>query len=104
MTLISKAGIALLLLLAIPGCVTAPQPVLDYALAKVALDSARVVEGARHSPGYFHQAEESYRKGVEFFEDRDYERAKAEFRRCRQAAEKAENSARLIRAKSGEVF
>ena len=104
----SKAvGTVLLLMvpfMTITGCVTGPQPVLEYALARVALESARTVEGPRHSPGYFHQAEESFRRGVELFEDRDYERAKAEFRRCRVAAERAENSARLIRAKSGEVF
>ena len=85
------------------GCVTAPAPLDEYNLARTALESARVVEAARHSPGYYHQAEESYRKAKLYYEEREYEEAKVEFVRARTAAEKAENSARLIRMKSGEV-
>lgn len=86
------------------GCVTSPAPVDDYTLARAALEAARVVEAARHSPGYYHQAEEAYRKAKLLFEEREYDRAREEFARSRIAAEKAENSARLIRMKSGEVL
>lgn len=86
------------------GCVTAPAPVDEYNLARAALESARAVESARHSPGYYHQAEESYRKAKILFEDREFEEAKIQFIKSRIAAEKAENSARLIRLKSGEVL
>jgi hypothetical protein len=86
------------------GCVLAPPPLEEYAFAKVALESAKAVESARHSPGYFHQADESYRKAIKYFEDKDYELARKEFLHCRMAAEKAENSARLIRMKNGEVL
>lgn len=96
--------ISVIMLGFLSACVIAPQPIEDYTLARVAVDAARSVEGARHSPGYFHQAEESYRKALQYFEDREYEKAKIEFRRARAAAERAENSARLIRARSGEVF
>ena len=86
------------------GCVTADPPLDDYNLARAALESARVVEAARHSPGYYHQAEESYRKAKLLFDEREYARAHEEFVKSRLAAEKAENSARLIRMKSGEVL
>ncbi|MBX2996414.1 MAG: DUF4398 domain-containing protein [Bdellovibrionaceae bacterium] len=91
-------------ILVLAGCVTAPAPIDDYTLARAALEAARSVEAARHSPGFYHQAEESYRKAKLLFEEREYERAKEQFVRARIAAEKAENSARLIRMKSGEVL
>ena len=97
-------GVTLAFALIMSGCVTAPAPLDDYNLARAALESARVVEAARHSPGYYHQAEESYRKAKLYFEEREYEQAKIEFVRARVAAEKAENSARLIRMRSGEVL
>jgi hypothetical protein len=86
------------------GCQSIPPPYEDYSLARVAMDSARSVQAARHSPGYWHQAEESYRKARLFFKDRDYSKAKEYFNLARQAAERAENSARLLRQKSGDVL
>lgn len=92
------------LMLVMNGCVTSPPPVEDYALARSALDYAKAVDAARYSSGYFHKAEESYRKAQAFFEDREYLAAKKEFKKAKEAAEKAENSARLIRFKNGEVL
>ena len=68
------------------------------------MDAARVVESARYSPGYWHQAEESYRRAQVLFRDHEFAESKLEFQKARQAAEKAENSARLIRQKNGEVL
>ena len=86
------------------GCQTVPAPIEDYSLARAALDAARTVQASRHSPGYWHQAEEAYRKGRIYFEDRDYGKAKEQFIRARAAAERAENSARLIRQRTGDVL
>ena len=88
----------------IVGCQTVPAPIEDYSIARAAMDAARAVQAARHSPGYWHQAEEAYRKGRIYFEDRDYAKAKEQFIRARLAAERAENSARLIRQKTGEIL
>lgn len=88
----------------IVSCQTVPAPVEDYSLARAALEAARSVQAARHSPGYWHQAEEAYRKGRIYFEDRDFSKAKEQFVRARVAAEKAENSARLIRQRTGDVL
>jgi hypothetical protein len=93
-----------LLLLFVAGCQTLPAPIDDYALARAAMDAARSVQGARHSPGYWHQAEEAYRRARILYKDREYSEAKEEFIKSRVAAERAENSARLIRQKSGDVL
>ena len=88
----------------IVGCQTGPVPLEDFSLARAAIDAARSIQASRYSPGYWHQAEEAYRKGRIYFEDRDYAKAKEQFIRARTAAEKAENSARLIRQKSGDIL
>lgn len=86
------------------ACTTAPAPVDEYALARAAIEAARSVESARYSPGFWHQADEAYRQALSRFKDRDYSEAKDLFNKARVAAEKAENSARLIRQKNGEVL
>lgn len=90
--------------LSLSGCITAPRPIEEYALARAAIDAAKSVESARHSPGYWSQAEEAYRRAKNLYQEREFEAAKAEFIKARVAAEKAENSARLIRQKNGEVL
>ena len=99
-----RALTIIVLLLFLVGCQSTPAPIDDYALARAAMDAARSVQAARHSPGYWHQAEESYRRARIFYKDREYENAKNEFIKSRIAAERAENSARLIRQKSGDVL
>jgi hypothetical protein len=96
--------IAGILLSVIVSCQTTPEPIEDYSLARAAVEAARSVQAARHSPGYWHQAEEAYRKGRIYYDDRDYAKAKEQFIRARIAAEKAENSARLIRQRTGDVL
>lgn len=86
------------------GCQTVPAPIEDYSLARAAIDAARSVQAPRHSPGYWHQAESAYRKGRLYYEDRDYAKAKEQFIKARISAERAENSARLIRQRTGDVL
>ncbi len=86
------------------GCVSAPPPIEEWTLARTALDAARAVESAKHSPGNWHQAEESFRRAQILFQDREYADARELFIKARLAAERAENAARLIRHKSGEVL
>ena len=96
--------IGVLLLTVIVSCQTVPAPLEDYSLARAALEAARSVQAARHSPGYWHQAEEAYRKGRIYYDDRDFAKAKEQFVRARISAERAENSARLIRQRTGDVL
>lgn len=96
--------ISVLSLWFLSSCQTVPAPVEEYTLARAAMDAARNVQASRHSAGYWNQAEQAYRQGQESYRDHSWEQAKIEFSKARIAAEKAENSARLIRQKTGEVL
>lgn len=86
------------------GCVTIPAPNEEYVLAKTALEAAKAVQAARYSPGFWHQAEEYYRQAKILYSEREYEEAKYLFLSAKNSAEKAENSARLLRQKNGDVL
>ena len=106
----SKLGILFLIFLIVGsaiflgGCVTVPPPKIPYTLAKSAIDAARSVQAVRYSPGYWHQAEEFYRQAKILYNEREYDKALELFEKARIAAEKAENSARLIRQKNGDIL
>lgn len=93
-------GISILL----SSCVTFPPPVQEYALARSAMDAARAVDAARYSPGHWGRAELAFKNAQNYYQEREYQMAQGEFINARAAAEKAENSARLIRHKNGEVM
>lgn len=101
-----KIGSVVLVLacLFLSACQTTTPPKQEFATAKVAIESAKKVEAFRHSPGLWHQAEELYRQGKSLYQMGRYKEAKDKFDRSIEAAEKAENSARLIRMKTGEVL
>lgn len=84
------------------GCTT-PVPLLDYSLARSAIESARGVEAVKYSPSHWHQASEYYRTATLLYKDGRYEEAKENFIQARAFAEKAENLTRLKRFKSGDV-
>ena len=86
------------------SCQTIPQPVEEYSLARAAIEAARAVHAPRHSPGYWHQADEAYRQGRLFYKDREFSKARDAFIKAKLAAERAENSARLIRQKTGDIL
>lgn len=99
-----KNTILLLVVLIAVGCQTGPMPLDEYTIARAALDAAREVQAPRHAPGYWHQAEESYRKARLLYRDQRWDEARKEFIRARAAAEKAENAARLNRQRTGDVL
>lgn len=86
------------------GCVTTPPPIDEYALARSALDAAKLVEAAKYSPGFWHTADDAYRRAKILYDEREYEDAEQLFEEARINAEKAENAARLVRQKNGEVL
>ena len=86
------------------GCITVPPPNEEYTLSRAALDAAKSVQAARYSPGFWHQSEEYYRQAKILYGEREYEDAKILFLKAKAAAEKAENSARLLRQKNGDVL
>jgi len=86
------------------SCQLAPPPTEEYILARTAIEAAKQSQSHRYSPGHWSKAEMAYRRGQFFYKERDYDRAREEFVKARQSAEKAENSARLIRSKNGDVL
>lgn len=84
------------------GCISDP-PNLDYTYARSALAAARQADAPQHAPGYWNKAEEAYKRAVKLYDDRQPDRAKRLFRQARKYGERAENIARLKRAK-GEIF
>jgi Domain of unknown function (DUF4398) len=99
-----SAGFFLALCFFTMGCQSGPMPVEDYSLARVAIEAAREVQAPRHAPGFWHQAEEAYRKARLLYKDGRWDDAREEFIKARLAAEKAENAARLIRQRTGDVL
>ena len=99
-----RKGFLALLLLSMISCVHIPPPILEFTLADTALKAAKNVQAVRYSPGYWYEAEESYRQAKILYNEREYEQARDLFNKARIAAEKAENSARLMRLRNGEVL
>ncbi|MGE0633844.1 MAG: hypothetical protein AB7O96_15625 [Pseudobdellovibrionaceae bacterium] len=101
-----KVGMLVVLFLALSfgACTTIPVPLEEYTLARAAMESAQAVDAATHSPGFWSRGEESYRDAQMFLKEKRNEDALAEFKKARVAFEKAENAARLIRFKTGEVL
>lgn len=86
------------------GCITSPPPIQEYTIARAALDAAKSIEAAKYSAGYWHTADDAFRKAKILYDEKEYDDARELFNFARQNAEKAENSARLIRQKNGEVL
>lgn len=90
--------------MALSACVSMEPPILDFTLAETALKAAQAVQAVRYSPAHWHEAEEFYRQAKILFNEREYEQAQELFNKARISAERAENSARLIRFRNGEVL
>ena len=99
-----RAGLLVLFLAAATSCVHIAPPILDYTLADTAIKAAKNVQAVRYSPGFWYEAEEAYRQAKILYNEREYEQARDLFIKARVAAEKSENSARLIRLRNGEVL
>lgn len=85
----------------VAGC-AAPPPFEEYTISRTALSAARDVEAGRYASGYWHRAEELYRRGQKQFKDNDYARAKESFQGSLEYSERAENATRLRKFQSGE--
>ena len=99
-----KRFIAIGIALNLFSCVSGPRPIQDLAIARAAIEAARLVEAPRHSPSHLKLAEDFYLQGQKHMEARDYSRARRAFAESRKSAERAENTARVQRQKLGEDF
>lgn len=102
--LVASTLTALIANSALLGCATVSLPIQEYTLARSALEFAESNDSERLSPLYFQQAQQLYNQGVKKYEDRDYDEARSLFVKARKLAEKAETTARIKKAKSGEVL
>ena len=93
-----------LIFIALSGCVVPPTPYEEYTLARAAIQAAKDVDSARFSSGLWHRAEESFRSGEKAWKNREFGEAKKLFERATLYAERAENSTRLKKFKSGDSF
>lgn len=97
-------SIVFLFIIFLVGCVTVDPPREEYSLAKAAIEAAKAVQAVRYSPGHWHQADEYYRQATILYKEREYSEAKELFLLARKSAERAENSARLLRQKNGDIL
>ena len=86
------------------SCATNTPPLEDYVLADAAIKAAKSVQSVRYAPSVWHQAEEYFRQARILYKEREFTEAKELFIQARRAAEKAENTARVIRQKNGEFL
>lgn len=99
-----KKALVVVFFASLSGCVHVPPPILEYTLADAAMKAAKTVQAVRYSPGNWYEAEEAFRQAKILYSEREYEQARDLFNKARIAAEKSENSARLMRLKNGEVL
>lgn len=97
-----KRFVCLIFLFSFTACST-PQPLLEYTLARTAMEAAKNVEAVKYAPSHWYQATEYYRTATLLFKDKKYDVAKSNFDLARVYAEKAENLSRLKKFKSGEL-
>jgi hypothetical protein len=98
---IRRTGPLLALLFLVAGCATNP-PVVEFTLARTAMQSAQEADAPRYAPSLWHEAEEAYRRGEESYRREDFSTAAAYFEKSRRFSERSENSAKLQKQKSGE--
>ena len=77
---------------------------MEFNYAKAAIQAAQAVEAAKFDPAHINEAEEAFRAGKKYFQEREYEKARVSFSRSRIGAEKAENTTRAMSKQTGEIF
>jgi hypothetical protein len=86
------------------GCVIAPPPYEEFALARSAVRAAQEFDSARFATANWNKADESYRNGQKAFKEGDFDQAKILFVTAQREAERAENATRLKKFQSGDSF
>ena len=85
------------------GCV-GPKPISEYNLARAARRAAQDAKADSLSPGDWHKADEHYQRAEKLFQENYNDEAKLEFTKAQRYFERAENSTRLKKFRSGEGF
>lgn len=89
---------------ALTGCVIAPPPYEEYALARSAIRAAQEIDSARFASSTWNKADEDYRLAQKAWKEGDFDLAKVKFVNAQREAERAENVTRLKKFQSGDSF
>ena len=84
------------------SCVNTEKPSKEYLLAEAAYNGAVDSDASRYAPNLYHKAERYFKRAVELYEDRSFEKAQVFFTKARGFAERAEDVARYKQFKSGD--
>lgn len=84
------------------ACAGVP-PKNEYVLALTAIENAKKAQADRLEPKLSYQYKKLYEKALNFYEERNYNKAKEYFIKSRFLAEKAEVRARVKKYKNGEI-
>ncbi len=95
-----RATFLLLGMTLLSGCV-GPKPMNDYVLAREALNFARASEAQSLASGWLFKAEETFQKAESAWKLNENDLARKLFIKSRKYSERAENSARVKKFKSG---
>lgn len=85
------------------SCAGAP-PKNEYVLTLTALENAKRAQADRLEPKLSYQSKMLYEKALNFYKERNYDKAKEYFIKSRFLAEKAELRARIKKYKKGEII
>lgn len=91
-----------LFLLLMAGCVNKEKPNQEYLLAESAYFGAQDSDASRYAPNLFHKAERYFKRAVELYEDRQFDKSAEFFAKARGFAERAEDVARYKQFKTGD--
>ena len=86
------------------ACTTIPPPLEEYAIARSALEAARMVDAARFAGAQYHKAMDAYLRAEILYRNREYHEARDLFEAARANFERAENTANVQRKKNGETL
>jgi Domain of unknown function (DUF4398) len=99
---INLRGLVILTALLLVSCVTSQPNKMPGLLAKEAIEAAKTSGAPKLAPGLLFEAEQAYSRAVQHYVEREFDESTTEFHRARNLAEKAENTSRWARFKSGE--
>ena len=87
---------------ALVSCAGTP-PKDEYVLTYTALENAKRAQADKLESKLSYQANKLYEKALNFYQERNYDKAREYFIKSRFLAEKAEERARIKKYKSGEI-
>jgi len=79
-----------------------PKPIKEYALSKSALSRAKIAGAESLSNGWYYKADTTFDQAVKAYDENDNLVARDLFIRSRRYSERAENSSRVQKFKSGD--